>query len=295
MSTKKDKAKAPRRKALGMGLGALLPDVEEGAEQHHDYFMCDVDDIHANRWQPRVKFSEQELEELSLSIAEHGVIEPLVVRQNGGTYELIAGERRLRAAKIAGMRAVPVVVKDVDDDRMLLMTIVENIQRENLNPVEEAEGYHLLLSEFGLTQEQVAERVGKKRSTVANFLRLRALPEDIRERILDGDLSMGHARAILGLEDERKQLMAARAVLTRNLSVRETEALVKRLKEQSLEPEPPRPRTPEEIHLDHLCEDLSKKLGTKVHISKTGKRGKLTIEFYADDDLDRLVEALRGS
>jgi ParB family chromosome partitioning protein len=295
MTMKNDKGKPPKRKALGMGLGALLPGLEQDDGEPRDYFMCDVDDIRPNRYQPRVRFSEAELDELAQSIAEHGVIEPLVVRGDGNGYELIAGERRLRAARLAGMRAVPVVVKDVSDDQVLLMTIVENIQREDLNPIEEAEGYHRLLTEFSLTQEQVAERVGKKRSTVANVLRLRDLPLEVRESILDGMLTMGHARAIAGLDDERKQTMAARMVLTQGLSVRETEELVKKLRDQTGAVEDkPRPVKPAEIHFKNLCEDLSRCLGTKVDIQRKGKRGRLSIEFYGDEDLDRLIGVLKG-
>jgi ParB family chromosome partitioning protein len=222
---------AKRKKlALGKGLGALIPDVETARETQADYFYCDIDLIRPNRFQPRQRFAEAELEDLKDSIKEQGILQPLLVRKDKNGYELIAGERRLRAAKLAGLTQVPVVTKKISDSKLLEMSIVENIQRENFNPIEEAEAYHRLIAEFSLTQDQAANRVGKSRSAVANFLRLRQLPDAIKESIREGSLSMGHARALLGISAADQQLTTWRAVVAKNLSVRQTEALIRRLK-----------------------------------------------------------------
>jgi len=214
------------------------------------------------------------------------------VRKDEDGYELIAGERRLRAAKRVRLTQVPVVIKRVNDDKMLEMAIVENIQRENLNPIEEAEAYHRLITQLNLTQDQASARVGKSRSTVANFLRLRQLPEQIKDSITDGSLSMGHARAILGAEASPQQLAAWRAVVAKGLSVRQTEALIRRLKSEKKKPKVSRNRT-EEIYLSGLAEDLSRYFGTKILIKKNGPKGKVEIEFYSNDDLDRLIRRLK--
>ena len=204
-------------------------------------------------------------------------------------YELVAGERRLRAAKMAGLDKVPVLVKDVSDGEMLEMAIVENIQRENLNPLEEAEAYHRLSIEFGLTQEQVSQRVGKSRSAVANMLRLRQLPDPIKASITQGQLSMGHARALLGADTPTQQSAAWRAIIRKSLSVRQTEELVKRLC-HTTEIVEQKKNGSVERHLASLAENLSRRFGTKVQIKRKGKKGRLEIEFYSDDDLNRLLE-----
>ena len=281
-----------KKKALGRGLGALIPDIEEEQEKKKDYFYCDIDLIRPNRYQPRSSFSEEDLQELTDSINTQGILQPLLVRKDDAGYELIAGERRLRAAKRAGLTQVPVVIKWVNDDKLLEMSLVENIQRENLNPIEEAEAYHRLINQLNLTQDQASARVGKSRSAVANFLRLRQLPEQIKSSIIDGALSMGHARALLGAEASTQQLAAWRAVVSKGLSVRETEALIRRMKAEKKKPKVSRNRS-EYIHLSSLADDLSRHFGTKITIKKHGKRGKVEIEFYSNDDLDRLIRRLR--
>jgi ParB family transcriptional regulator, chromosome partitioning protein len=283
----------PRRKlALGRGLGALIPDFETGGGAGtKDFFECDIDRIRPNRYQPRRNFSETELAELSRSIREQGVLQPLLVRVDGSGYELIAGERRLRAARLAGLVRIPVVVRDVGEKELLEMSIIENIQREDLNPMEEAEAYHRLMTEFELTQDGVADRVGKSRSAVANILRLRSLPDKVKSSIIDGRLSMGHARALLGAEGAARQLALWRTVLSRGLSVRETEEAVKRLKvgkSPSRKPE----RRSEDVFLEDLAGRLSVRFGTRVRIRRSGKRGRVEIEFYSDQDLDRLLGLL---
>ncbi|ACL05404.1 parB-like partition protein [Desulfatibacillum aliphaticivorans] len=294
---KTDSAKKTKRNVLGRGLDAFLPEaVSTAQESPENYFECDVDDIVPNQFQPRTIFSQEELAELSESIAEQGVIQPLVVRKNQqDLYELIAGERRLRASKMAGLSRVPVIVVEASDEKVLQMTIVENIQREDLNPLEECQAYHRLMEECSLTQEEVAKRVGKKRSTVANFLRLKNLPRLIQDGIRENVISMGHARAILGLEESPDQLTAYRETVKKALSVRATESLVNRLKKaKDAKPKPTEPDS-NAIYMNHLCDELSRQFGTKVEINKNGKRGALKIEFYNEQDLDRIVTLLKNA
>ncbi len=285
---------AKRKKlALGKGLGALIPDVETARETQADYFYCDIDLIRPNRFQPRQRFAEAELEDLRDSIKEQGILQPLLVRKDKTGYELIAGERRLRAAKLAGLTQVPVVIKKISDSKLLEMSIVENIQRENFNPIEEAEAYHRLIAEFSLTQDQAASRVGKSRSAVANFLRLRQLPDAIKESIREGSLSMGHARALLGISAADQQLTTWRAVVAKNLSVRQTEALIRRLKSEKKRPKVTA-ATSEDRYFSDMAQELSRHFGTKVMIRKSGQRGKVEIDFYSHDDLDRLIGLLKS-
>ncbi len=293
MKTKSDSGSKKQRKvALGKGLGALIPNIESIEDGPREYFQCDIELIRPNRYQPRLRFSENELEELSHSIKEQGIIQPLLVRKDINGYELVAGERRLRAAKMIGLDQVPVVIKNITDTAMLEMSIVENIQRENLNPMEEAEAYHQLITEFNLTQDQAAERVGKSRPSVANLLRLRQLPKQIKADIINGALSMGHARALLGAETSAQQNAAWQAVVSKGLSVRETESLIKRLKTERKKPKNPAASS-EEIYFSGLADNLSHRFGTKVQIRKHGQKGKIQIEFYNNDDLDRLLDILK--
>ena len=278
--------------ALGRGLDALIPDIETIENQPREYFYCDIEQIYPNRYQPRLKFHENELEELCRSIKEQGIIQPLLVRKNQNGYELIAGERRLRAAKMAGLNQVPVVLKKITDADSLEISIVENIQREDLNPMEEAEAYHRLMIEFNLTQEQAAERVGKSRSAVANFLRLRQLPDPIKTSIVDGKISMGHARALLGAGTSSQQIAVWRMILAKALSVREVEKLIKGLKSKKNKGEKSL-LSSEEIYLLNLADDLSRNFGTRVQIKRHGKKGKVEIQFFSNDDLDRLISLLK--
>jgi len=286
-------AKSRKKKALGRGLDALIPDLGNLDPGRPDYLECDIHRIRPNRFQPRRRFDPGELEELRDSIREQGILQPLLVRDDGRGYEIIAGERRFRAAKLAGLQKVPVVVRQVDDVNMLEISIVENIQREDLNPLEEAEAYHRLISDFGLTQDNVAERVGKSRPTVTNAVRLRSLPEPIKESIRSGELSMGHARALLGVDGSARQLAAWRKVVSRGLSVRATESLVKGLKTATGTRDKPA-RSSDDVYFSDLADDLARKIGTRVRIHRKGKRGRLEIEFYSDDDLERLIQMLRA-
>lgn len=281
-----------KKRALGRGLGALIPEMEKSAEPPRDFFYCDIERIQPNRFQPRQQFPEAELEELSQSIKNQGILQPLLVREENDGYELIAGERRLRAAKKAGLTQVPVIIKRITDSKLLELSIVENIQRANFNPIEESEAYHRLITEFHLTQDEAATRVGKSRSTVANFLRLRQLPDAIRTSIQEGDLSMGHARALLGTTNPTQQLAAWRSVVKKGLSVRETEDLVRALKGEKKKPKVSR-KSGEDHYLLGLAEELSRHFGTKVTIKRRGFKGKVEIEFYSNDDLDRLIARLQ--
>jgi ParB family chromosome partitioning protein len=257
MDTKSGSNPRKRKKlALGKGLDALIPDIDPAEDGQREYFQCEINLIQPNRYQPRRRFSEDELTELCDSIKAQGIIQPLLVRRYDSGYELVAGERRLRAAKKAGLRKVPVIIKSVTDEKLLEISIVENIQREDLNPIEKADAYHLLISKFNLTQDRAALQVGQSRSTVANFLRLRQLPDQIKESIINGTLSMGHARALLGSETPAQQTTAWRAVVSKGLSVRETENLVKRLKTKQKTREKMNPG-PEEIYFSDLADELS--------------------------------------
>ncbi len=289
--TTPSRKKKPPKKALGLGIDALIPDISSKGPSEGSFIELEIDRITPNPYQPRKTFDDTELLELTDSIKSQGVLQPLLVREAEMDYELVAGERRLRAARRAGLTTVPVLVKDLSDAETLEISIVENIQREDLNPVEEAQGYHRLMNEFGLTQEAVAERVGKSRSAVANLLRLRQLPKAILKYISDGDLSMGHARALLSLPNTKQQMMTSRQVIQKQLSVRQTEALVKRLLRKPIA----KKETPAEIetYLQGLAEELSLNFGTKVHITRQGKKGSVQIDFFSDKDLDRLIQLLK--
>lgn len=288
-----------KKLALGRGLDSLIPDRSGMDDDPQDkavaktYLECDIELIQPNRYQPRIHFAPEELEQLSESIRAQGVLQPVLVRQSDTGYELVAGERRLRAAKMAGLSTIPVLIKDISDAEMLEISIVENIQRADLNPMEEAEAYHRLVIEFGLTQEQAAARVGKSRSAVANFLRLRQLPELIKASIMDAQLSMGHARALLGADTPAQQNAAWRAILSKGLSVRQTEELIKRLK-NATQAVAQKKNGSEERHLAGLADGLSRRFGTRVQIRRRGKKGKLEMEFYSNEDLNRLLELLNA-
>jgi ParB family chromosome partitioning protein len=283
-----------KRPALGKGLGALLPDIEK--EDRKNFFLCGIEEIVPSRYQPRRGFDEGKLAELAASIKEKGIIEPLIVRKVERGYELIVGERRWRAAQRAGVKEVPVILRDVTAGEALELALIENLQREDLNPLEEAEAYKRLMEEFQYTQEELAKRIGKDRTTVANTVRLLKLPQEIKAYLADETISSGHARAFLGLNSPEEQKMACAKVIKRGLSVRETERLIKRLHVQSSKRDTAlKPADQEELHLEYLEETLRKLLGTKVRIPKRGRRGKIEIEFYSEEDLERIVEIIMGS
>lgn len=286
--------KTRKKLALGRGIAALIPatPIVKGDGESKGLFECDIDLVRPNRYQPRTHFAADELEELCESIKTQGIIQPLLVRKDTNGYELVAGERRLRAAKMAGLDKVPVMVKSLTDAQVLEMSIVENIQREDFNPIEEADAYHRLITEFSLTQDQAAGRVGKSRSAVANFLRLRQLPDEIKVSITDNTVSMGHARALLGIETRAGQVAAWREVVSKKLSVRQTETLIKSLKSRAKTPAPD-PLDSEKFYFTGLEEDLARHFGTKVRIKRKAQKGRVEIEFYSNDDLDRLLGLLK--
>ena len=285
-------SKKRKKIALGRGLNALLPDIELIEDRSKEYFQCHIELIRPNRYQHRLRFSEGELEGMARSIKEHGIIQPLLVRKDDNGYELVTGERRLRAAKKAGLNQVPVIVKTITDTDLLEMSIVENVQREDLNPMEEAEAYYQLITKFDLTQDQAAARVGKSRSAVTNLLRLRQLSEQIKASIRDGTLSMGHARALLGASNSAQQNAAWRAVVSKGLSVRETESLIKSLKAEKKKPKKSSTSS-EQRYLLSLADELSRRFGTKVQIKRRGQKGRVEITFYNNDDLDRVLRLLK--
>ena len=272
------------RRALGRGLGALLAGAEIPGVRE-----ISVDAIAANPRQPRKRFGEEGLESLAASIREQGVLSPVILRRGRDGYELVAGERRLRAARLAGLRTVPAIVREVADAQALELALVENIQREDLNAVEEAEAFRRLIADSGQSQEAVARRVGRDRSTVSNALRLLRLPRKILDDIVAGRLTEGHARALLALEREADQLRVRDRIVKSGLSVRGAEALVRRQRG----PAAAARRRPRQDHnLGALEDRLRTALGTKVRIARRGKGGTLEIEFYSDEDLERLLELL---
>jgi len=274
---------------LGKGLGALIP--ERGgaeAEGKRAPALCGIEEIQPNPLQPRKTFPDEQLQELADSIKEKGILQPLMVRRRGDKFELIAGERRWRAAQRAGMREVPVLVKEVSDSEMLELSLIENIQREDLNPIEEAEAYKRLMEEFDLTQEEVSRKIGKDRTTIANTIRLLKLPPEVKQSLSEGKISMGHARAFLGLDGADRQRALLRRLLLGGLSVRQIENIIKRLRAGS--PSSPRKGNPD---WSPLVEDLQRVLGTRVKIVGRRKRGKIEIEYYSAEELDRLVEMLK--
>ena len=279
---------AEKRPALGRGLSALIPDAPLAPAPSDRALEVDIDLLRPNRAQPRAGMDDARIEELARSIKSNGVIQPIVVRKADQGYEIIAGERRWRASQRAGLLKVPVVVRDVPDDRLLAVALIENIQREDLNPIEEAQAYRRLADEYHLTQDQIAESVGKDRSSVANFMRLLKLPREVRENLSAGSLSMGHARALLALPDENAQLRLSREVVSRNLSVRETESLVKK----GAEAEKPREAPRNDVHTRVAEDKLRFALGTRVRIVRRGKGGRIEVDFTNEEELHRLYEQL---
>jgi ParB family chromosome partitioning protein len=278
-----------KRPALGKGIGALLTSASQ--DGRHKYFVCPVEELKPHHQQPRKTFNDAKMAELVASIRGKGVIQPLVVRHTDDHYQIIAGERRWRAAQKAGLKEVPVVIQDVSEDWALEMALIENIQREDLNPIEEAEAYRHLMSNFDLSQEEVAKRVGRERPTVANALRLLRLPKEIQQDVIDGQMSMGHARALLSLDGAARIKEARDQVVRKQFSVRQTEALVKKLKGSAGQPAPRKARIDPE--LADLAARLQRCLGTKVNIlpqKRGGKGGKIEISYYSAEEFERLLE-----
>ncbi|MBP3412432.1 MAG: ParB/RepB/Spo0J family partition protein [Oscillospiraceae bacterium] len=281
-----------KQRGLGRGLGALIDDYTVSEEQGA-VTKLPLQKVEPNPNQPRKQFDEEQLQALADSIAEHGLLQPLAVRDMGGYYQIIAGERRWRACRLAGIEEVPVVIIEADERKVMELAMVENLQRQDLNPMEEAEGYYTLIHEFGLSQEQAAEKVGKSRPAVANALRLLSLTGELKDMVIDGRLSAGHARALLTLPSGKVQKSAAQKIIALQLSVRQTESMCKRMlaELQTAEEE----KTPAPLSVDYVgeCEKLlTKQLGRKVKIVNGKRKGRFELEFYGQDDLQLLYETL---
>ena len=295
---------AAKRMGLGKGLDSLIPDnksaktpktenkkAEESAELKSGEQMMKINMVEPNRDQPRRNFEEDALLELADSIKQYGVLQPLIVRKRNDYYEIIAGERRWRAAKMAGVKEVPVIIKEYNEQEILEIALIENIQRENLNPIEEAMAFKKLLEEFNLKQDEVAERVSKSRTAVTNSMRLLKLDQRVQQMIIDDMISTGHARALLAIDDPEQQYALANKIFDEKLSVRETEKLIKEIKN------PKKPKEKKIVENAFIYEDIEDKmkqvLGTKVHVASKGKgKGKIEIEFYSDKELERMFDMI---
>lgn len=289
------------RKVLGRGLSALLSETPAATAANEELREVDIDLIEPNNVQPRTRFDETQLEELAQSIKTNGVVQPILVRKtNGGRYQIVAGERRWRAAQRAGLQRIPSVIRDVPDDKMLELALIENIQRQELNAIEEAYAYKRLIETFNLTQETVAQRVGRDRTFVTNYLRLLRLPEDIQRLVEENKLAMGHARALLGIDDADKQRQIARNIIERSLSVRDTERAVKRVvagdDSDSTVVTAPTERG-SDANTRAAESKLRRRLGTQVHIlpNQSGEGGKIEVQYYNEGDLQRLYELITGT
>ena len=284
-----------KHKALGKGLQALIPEAQENdtgalaTSVRTGLTTVDISEIKPNRFQPRTAFKAEKLDELVASIREKGIVQPVLVRKAEKGYELIAGERRFRAAQRLNLQKMPVIIKEVDDVNAMELALIENIQREDLNPIEEAKAYKRLSSEFGFTQEKIAQSVGRDRTSVTNIMRLLSLPDQIQQLILDDAITMGHARALLTVSDQRKQLSICEKILRKRLSVREVEQMA-------------RPHAPQrkqsayhspDLHIKAVEDELEPIFGTKVKIQHGKKRGKIVIDYYSLTDLNRIVEILK--
>lgn len=290
---------AQKVRGLGKGLEALFNDVEinthdagRDPENQEGILFLDINDIKPNTKQPRKFFSDEKIDELARSIETHGIIQPIMVRPSGDGYEIVAGERRWRAARRASLKQVPCIVRELSEEQNMLVSIIENMQREDLNPMEEAEALNQMITRFGLTQEEVSKSVGKSRPYITNALRLLKLPAVIQEMVVRGDLTNGHARCIAGVKEEKKQLYIAQRVIKDGLSVRETEALANKENEgQDKKPAKAKARA-KNREITDMEEELKTALGTKVAINHGTRRGKIEIEYYSRDELERLLELL---
>ncbi len=290
-----------KNRGLGKGLEALFGNAEIDTKEisieptedtkAQGISFVDINNIKPNENQPRKSFDEEKLEELATSIKEHGLIQPVILRKAEIGYEIVAGERRWRACRKAGLKEIPCIVKELTDEQNMLMAIIENMQREDLNPIEEAEGLNQMIVSFGMTQEQVSKSVGKSRPYITNALRLLKLPEAVKNFVSEGKLTTGHARAIAGIGDPEKQLELAKLVLEKNLSVRELEKLIKENYVQKKKNS--RKKIEKSADVIRVEEDLKQIMGTKVNLTQKGKKGKIEIEYYNKEDLERLIEMLK--
>lgn len=278
------------KRGLGKGLSALIPEIIE--EEESNSIELQIRDIHPNQYQPRKEFSQEKLQELAQSIEEHGVIQPILVSPLEGGYQIIVGERRWRAANMCGLDTIPAMIKDFTEQEIMEIALIENLQREDLNSIEEANAYRQLMDEFSLTQDEVAQRLGKSRSLIANTLRLLNLPQDTQDLIQENKLSAGHGRALLAVKNKKSRENLVKRVLEEKLSVRELEKIVKNSKDNKKTPKKQRQEALKSPILVELEETLQKSLGTKVNINSKNKRGKIEIEYYSNEDLERILEII---
>jgi ParB family chromosome partitioning protein len=276
------------KRGLGRGLEALIPIVEKDEENVQE---IDIKKIVANEKQPRRGFDESKLEELADSMKQHGVLQPVILRKKGNKYELVAGERRWRAAAKAGIEKIPAIVRELNDSDVMEIALIENLQREDLNPIEEAMAYKSLMDDFGLTQEELSKRVGKSRSQIANTVRLLNLDKEIQDLVYENKLTAGHARALLSIQDSKERLKLANMISKEALSVRQTEQLVKKLVDERSKAKKHKPKEINPVIID-VTERLQRTLGTRVKIKGNEKRGKIEIEFYSSEELERILEII---
>lgn len=275
------------KKGLGKGLGALI-DTENILSENSGIVELKITDIEPNKDQPRKKFNHEKLQALAESISRHGVVQPIIVKKNDNGYTIIAGERRWRAAKIAGLKTIPCIIKDLSSRETMEIALIENLQREDLNPIEEAEAYQKLIEEHGLTQESISKLVGKSRAAIANSVRLLTLPEKIKDMLINDQLTPGHARALITVEDPEKQIKIAEEIIARNLSVRETEKLVNDQKNKKNQ----KKRVIKDAIIIDLEEKLKSILGTKVELRHNKNKGKIVIEYYSNEEFNRIIEII---
>ncbi|AEF18398.1 parB-like partition protein [Thermoanaerobacterium xylanolyticum LX-11] len=273
------------KRGLGRGLQALIPEIDEESAKGVENIK--ISDIEPNQFQPRKHFDDESLKELSDSIKEHGIIQPIIVRRNDFGYQIVAGERRWRAAKLAGLKEVPAIVKDFDDQKVMEIALIENLQREDLNPIDEAKAYKSLMEQFNLTQEEISKRVGKSRSSIANSIRLLNLDEEVQNMLMEGKITTGHAKVILALQDAEKQNMIAKKIVDKNLNVRDTENLIKEVTSSKK-----KKRKESDAYIKEIEDNFCRFFGTKVKIIHGKNKGKILIEYYSEEDLSRLTELI---
>lgn len=273
------------KRGLGRGLQALIPEYDDENSRGVEYIK--ISDIEPNQYQPRRHFNDESLQELSESIKENGVIQPIIVRKIDYGYQIVAGERRWRAAKLAGLKEIPALVKEFDDQKVMEIALIENLQREDLNPIDEAKAYKSLIEQFNLTQEEISKRVGKSRSAIANSIRLLNLNDKVQEMLMEGKISIGHAKVILAIQDLDKQNFIANKIIDKNLNVRETENLIKQVSNVKK-----KKKTYDDVYIKEIEDKFCRFFGTKVKILPGRNKGKIMIEYYGEDDLSRLTELI---
>jgi ParB family chromosome partitioning protein len=278
------------RKGLGRGLDALISSANTLENPRESVFEVKINEVEPNAGQPRKVFDQERLQALAESIKEHGVVQPIIVKQEGSRYVIVAGERRWRASKLAGLKTIPVVVKDLSSRQVMEIALIENLQREDLNPIEEAEAYKKLMDDYNMTQEEVSKLVGKSRASIANSVRLLTLAKEIQDMLADGRLTSGHARTLVSVDDQKKQKELADLIINKGLNVREAEKLAAQEGKKTLAKKPR--QKPEDFEMTHLVEDLRTIFGTKIDLHRRKDKGRIVIEYYSKDEFDRIIDML---